>query len=67
MLRILERMSGDEGSTLSPAAREYLGVRIREMVERRGPDANGREVRNLFEEALAGQAERLEGVAAPSR
>lgn len=68
MLRIMERMSRDEGYTLSPAAREYLGVRSREMVERAGPGfANGREVRNLFEEALVGQAERLGGVASPSR
>ncbi len=68
MLRILERMSRDEGYTLSPAAREYTRVHVREMVERAGPGfANGREIRNLFEEALSGQAESLGGVAAPSK
>jgi hypothetical protein len=67
LFQILERMCGEHGYRLSPAAAEYARGMFGRMHEARGPDfANGRAVRNAFEQAIAMHANRVGPLQDPS-
>lgn len=67
LFQILERQCGDAGYKLSPPAAEYARDLFARMHEGRGPDfANGRAVRNAFEQALAMHANRVGPLQNPS-
>ena len=60
LLAIFERMAASQSYTLSAAAREKLARVTQDLYDRRGPDfANGRAVRQLFEQAIGLQSNRL--------
>jgi SpoVK/Ycf46/Vps4 family AAA+-type ATPase len=68
LLLILERVVEDQGYALSDAARMRAAEVFTVMIERkRASFANAREVRNLFERAVTGHANRLAKVAQPSK
>lgn len=67
LFQILERMCGEHGYKLSAPAAEYARGMFARMHEHRGPDfANGRAVRNAFEQALALHANRVGPLQDPS-
>ncbi|HEX6909102.1 MAG TPA: AAA family ATPase [Longimicrobium sp.] len=67
LFQILERQCGEHGYRLSPSAVEYAKDLFGRMHERRGPDfANGRAVRNAFEQAVALHANRVGPLQDPS-
>jgi Holliday junction resolvasome RuvABC ATP-dependent DNA helicase subunit len=67
LFQILERQCGEHGYKLSPSATEYVRGMCTKMHEGRGPDfANGRAVRNAFEQAIAAQANRVGPIQDPS-
>lgn len=67
LFQILERMCGEHGYKLSAPAAEYARGMFGRMHESRGPDfANGRAVRNAFEQALALHANRVGPLQDPS-
>lgn len=67
LLQILERMCDEHGYTLSAPAREYAEGLFLRMHENRGPGfANGRAVRNTFEQAVARHANRVGPLQDPS-
>jgi predicted RNA-binding Zn-ribbon protein involved in translation (DUF1610 family) len=60
LYRIMERMCDEHGYKLAPSAAEFVQRLLTHMHEKRGENfANGRDVRNLFEQALARQANRV--------
>ena len=68
LLLILERMVEDHGYALSDATRARARQLFTELVERKSARfANARDVRNIFEHALARHANRLASVARPSK
>ena len=57
-----------QGYTLSPEADEALTAQLTELYNNRDENfGNGRTVRNLFEDAVSRQADRLSALAAPSK
>jgi stage V sporulation protein K len=57
---IMERMSEENGYKLDESAATFIRALLAAMHARRGENfANGRDVRNLFEQALANQANRV--------
>ncbi|MEX2282924.1 MAG: hypothetical protein WEE89_10625 [Gemmatimonadota bacterium] len=65
---ILERMVEDHSYSLSDAARGRARQLFAELVEQRNASfSNARDVRNLFERAMARHPNRLAKVAQPSR
>lgn len=67
LFQILERQCGEHGYKLSEPAAEYARGLFARMHENRGPDfANGRAVRNTFEQALALHANRVGPLKDPS-
>jgi Cdc6-like AAA superfamily ATPase len=68
LLLILERMVEDHGYTLSDATRARARQLFTEMVEGKSATfANARDVRNIFERALAKHANRLAKVPQPTK
>ena len=62
LYEIFELMAGDANLTLDDGAKQYLKEYFETMYEHRsGNFANGRAVRNLFEEVITRQANRLAG------
>jgi stage V sporulation protein K len=60
LFQIMERMCGEHGYRLQPSAAEFIQWLLLRMHEKRGENfANGRDVRNIFEQALAQQANRV--------
>ncbi|HZG43923.1 MAG TPA: AAA family ATPase, partial [Longimicrobium sp.] len=60
LFAILERMCEEHGYRLTPAAAEHARRVFQEMYDQRGANfANGRDVRNAFEKALARHANRV--------
>ena len=60
MLSILESMCQSNEYTMSDEAKEYAADYFRERIAKRLPDfANGRDVRNFLEKAMANQASRI--------
>ncbi|HEX8393330.1 MAG TPA: AAA family ATPase [Longimicrobium sp.] len=67
LFAILERMCEDNGYTLSPEGAGHARAWLRHLFQNRGPNfGNGREVRNVFEQALAKHANRVGPVEAPT-
>jgi hypothetical protein len=67
LFQILERQCSEHGYKLAPAAAEYARDLFKRMHENRGPDfANGRAVRNAFEQALSMHANRVGPLKDPS-
>lgn len=67
LFQIMERQCGDHGYKLSESAAEYARGLLLKMHEGRGPDfANGRAVRNAFEQAIAAHANRVGPIKDPS-
>ncbi|HEX6040456.1 AAA family ATPase [Longimicrobium sp.] len=67
LLQILERQCEDAGYKLCPPAREYAEGLFARMHDNRGPGfANGRAVRNAFEQAVARHANRVGPLKDPS-
>lgn len=68
LLAILQGLCEKNGYTLTPAARDRAAERLQERCAVRDERfGNAREVRNLFEQAAARQADRLAAWEAPSR
>jgi len=66
--KIFDKLCGEGEYTLSADASKLADRLFKQMHEARGSNfANGRAVRNLFERALAQQANRIAAVADPSR
>jgi hypothetical protein len=64
---IAERMCGEHGYKLSPTSADYARAMFARMHEGRGADfANGRTVRNAFEQAIAAHANRVGPLKEPS-
>lgn len=60
MLAILESMCKSNEYTMSDDAREYAAEYFKERISKQLPDfANGRDVRNFLEQAMANQASRI--------
>jgi hypothetical protein len=60
LFAILERMCEEHGYTLTPTAAEHARRLFQEMYDQRGTNfANGRDVRNAYEKALARHANRV--------
>lgn len=60
LFKIMERMCDEHGYKLAPSAAEFVKALLTQMHARRGENfANGRDVRNLFEQSLARQANRV--------
>jgi ferredoxin-thioredoxin reductase catalytic subunit len=60
LFQIMERMCDEHGYKLAPSAAEFVKALLTQMHAKRGENfANGRDVRNLFEQALAKQANRV--------
>lgn len=60
LFQIMERMCEEHGYKLAPSAAEFVKWLLARMHEKRGENfANGRDVRNIFEQALAQQANRV--------
>lgn len=67
LFQILERMCEDNGYKLAPDAAEFSRELLKQKHARRGANfANGRDVRNLFEQALALHANRVGPMESPS-
>jgi Holliday junction resolvasome RuvABC ATP-dependent DNA helicase subunit/rRNA maturation protein Nop10 len=67
LYQIAERMCGEHGYKLSPTCEEFARGMFQRMHEGRGPDfANGRTVRNAFEQAIANHANRVGPLKEPS-
>jgi Holliday junction resolvasome RuvABC ATP-dependent DNA helicase subunit len=67
LCEIFARMCEDAGYRLAPQAREYAAQLFREKHAARGPNfGNGRAVRNVFENAIAGHANRVGPMRDPS-
>jgi len=67
LFQILERQCDEHGYRLSDSSTEYARGLFARMHESRGPDfANGRAVRNVFEQALAMHANRVGPLRDPS-
>jgi hypothetical protein len=67
LFKIMERMCGEHGYKLQPSAAQFIQWLLSRMHEKRGENfANGRDVRNIFEQALAQQANRVGPMQNPS-
>jgi stage V sporulation protein K len=67
LFKIMERMCDEHGYKLAPSAAEFVKWMLSRMHERRGENfANGRDVRNIFEQSLATQANRVGPMESPT-
>lgn len=68
LLAILRSMCEKNGYTLTPEADSWAAEHLRELYDQRDANfGNARDVRNLFERAVARQADRVALVEAPTR
>jgi hypothetical protein len=60
LFQIMQRMCEEHGYKLDPKAGEYAVALLTHLYQKRGENfANGRDVRNIFEQAVAQQANRV--------
>ena len=68
LMEIFRSMCGKNGYTIREDAAEYAGTYFKERYEERDENfGNARDVRNMFERAVARQADRLAALDAPSK
>jgi SpoVK/Ycf46/Vps4 family AAA+-type ATPase len=67
LFQIMQRMCEENGYKLDPKAAEYATALLTHLYQKRGENfANGRDVRNIFEQAVAQQANRVGPMQSPT-